>query len=276
MLKYCLISKDFSQGVVIVNDLKLLQSKWFNSGIEPGDTLLLHSNMTRTLLQSKRINRNIRPIDFLDCLLDLLGPNGTLLTPLYNFDFTKGIPFDFKHTKSQMGILTELARNHPKSIRSGHPIYSFSIIGAKQNHFLNLNNKSAYSIKSPFGILTELDGKIGVIDLEDQDSMTYYHHVEQMCNVDYRYHKNFTGLYTCDKGLTSSKTYSIFVRKIEDGVITSVNSMSELLWRNKLYKGDLPGENSGMRTIKAREMFSFVEDIILQGKARGTLYDVVH
>jgi len=248
---------------------------WFNSGIHPGDTLLLHSNITRTLLQVKKLNKNIGPRDLLDCILDLLGPKGTLMTPLFNFDFTKGNPFDTKHTKSQMGILSELARSHPKSIRTGHPVYSFSVIGAKQNYFLNLDNESAFSAESPFGILTKLDGKIGVIDLDDQDSMTYYHHVEQMCNVEYRYHKKFTGLYTSDEGLTSSKTYSIFVRKIENGVITTVNPMGKLLWRNRLYKGWLPGQYSGLRTIKVREMFSFVEDIILQGKARGTLFEIV-
>jgi aminoglycoside 3-N-acetyltransferase len=258
-----------------VIDLKFLQSKWFDSGIEPGDTLLLHSNITRTLLQCKRLDKEVRAIDILDCLLNLLGPNGTLITPLFNFDFTKGLPFDFNHTKSQMGILTEVARSYPRSIRTGHPVYSFSIIGAKQNHFINIDNTSAYSSESPFAILNELDGKIGVIDLQDQDSMTFYHHVEQICNVEYRYHKNFTGLYTCDKGLTSSKTYSIFVRKMEEGVVTSVNTMGELLWKNRLYKGYLPGENSGLRTINAREMYSFVEDTIKKGGARGTLFDVI-
>jgi aminoglycoside 3-N-acetyltransferase len=255
-------------------NLKSFQSQWFESGIEPGDTLLLHSNITRMLLHSRRIKESVSPTEILDCLLDLLGKNGTLITPQFNFNFTNGSSFDTRSTKSQMGILTELARIHPRSIRTGHPIYSFSIIGAKQNYFKNVDNFSAYSNKSPFGILTELDGKIGVIDLDDQDSMTFYHHVEEMNNVNYRYHKNFSGLYTDVKGFTSSKTYSVFVRKIEEGVITSVNPMGDLLWKNKLYKGNLPGNNSGLRTIKACELFSFVDDIIKKGMARGTLFEI--
>ncbi|TDA70079.1 MAG: hypothetical protein D9V47_03140 [Clostridia bacterium] len=61
----------------------------------------------------------------------------------------------------------------------GHPIYSFAVIGALSERFHGVDNFSGNGAGSPFGILCELDGKIAVLDLDDQNSMTFYHHIEQ-------------------------------------------------------------------------------------------------
>jgi hypothetical protein len=61
-------------------------------------------------------------------------------------------------------------------------------------------------IDSPFAILRQMRGKIAVLDLDDQTSMTFYHHVEKMHEVPSRYHKQFTGAYTDAAGLTTDRT----------------------------------------------------------------------
>ena len=61
-----------------------------------------------------------------------------------------------RNTKSQMGSLTEAARNHPNSVRTGHPIYSFCAIGKHASKFKMLDNVSGYGADSPFGILRNL------------------------------------------------------------------------------------------------------------------------
>ena len=43
-----------------------------------------------------------------------------------------------------------------------------------------MNNISAYYEESPFAFLARVEGKIASLDLEDQGSMTFYHHVEEM------------------------------------------------------------------------------------------------
>ncbi len=123
-------------------------------------------------------------------------------------------------------------------------------------------------------MLREMDGDIGVIDLPDQNSMTFYHHVEEMQNVPYRFHKNFTGTYTDHFGRTEKRTYKIFVRDMENGVVTRVNRMGELLWDRGLYKGERPGIGTGLRIIKARGIYNEVKSIIDAGKAKDFLYDV--
>jgi aminoglycoside 3-N-acetyltransferase len=102
--------------------------------------------------------------------------------------------------------------------------------------------------------------------------MTFYHHVEEMHNVPYRYHKTFTGDYTDADGVKGRRTYGLFVRDIERGVCTHVDPAGELLWENGLYSGDRPGEGTRLRVISARRMYELVSDIILSGRAEGLLY----
>lgn len=254
--------------------LEDLKRRWLGAGIAPGDTVLVHSNIKRTLVEFRRAGHSISPEDILQSFLDAVGAEGTLLLPLFNFDFTSGAPFDIRTTPSHMGALTEAGRLHKDAVRTGHPIYSFAAIGAKSGLFENVDNESGYSEESPFGILKNLDGKIAVLDLEDQHSMTFYHHVEEVKQVDYRYFKTFTADYTDRHGTTGKRPYRLYVRNLEQGVLTDVNPAGELLWEHGLYKGERPKAGSGLRTINSRELFDFVSDLIDQGKALGTLYSL--
>ncbi|MBS1250721.1 MAG: SPBc2 prophage-derived aminoglycoside N(3')-acetyltransferase-like protein YokD [Chloroflexi bacterium] len=245
-----------------------LSENWAKCGVEAGDTLLIHTSLRRTLS-----NYDTTPEIVLESFLDVLGEEGTLLLPLFNFEFTKGVPFDIRTTPSQMGALTEAGRLHPGAVRSGHPIYSFAAIGAKAYRF-NVDNFSGYGSESPFTILCELDGKIGIIDLMDQNSMTFYHHIEELHDVPYRYHKEFTGNYTDAQGETTERTYSLFVRDIQKGVLTDVNPMGEVLWEKGLYTGDRPKEATGFRVISANEMFEEVSKVIKDGRAEELLYSI--
>ena len=100
-----------------------LKDRWLRSGIELGDTVLVHSSIKRTLIESRRAGLSISPTEILDSFLDAIGPTGTLLLPLFNFDFTNGVDFDIRNSPSQMGALTEAGRLHKDAVRTGHPIY---------------------------------------------------------------------------------------------------------------------------------------------------------
>jgi aminoglycoside 3-N-acetyltransferase len=252
--------------------LNRLSERWNHSGIERGDIVLLHSDIRRMLfdLKSDGLKLDIKLI--IDSFIDCIGPNGTLIMPLFNFGFANGETFDINSTPSKMGILTEFFRKNFKIIRTGHPIYSFGVIGKEYQSFLNLDNYSGYANDSPFGLLKRLNGKIAILDLEDQNSMTFYHHVEEINNVDYRYFKKFSGNYIDKKFNNKKKTYCLFVRNLELGIKTYVNPAGELLWKEGLYKGDKPFINSGLRTIKCNELFDFISQIIKSGNAENILY----
>lgn len=253
---------------------ELLANEWREAGVQDGDALLVHSNIKRTLRRYMKLRMKITPQDILESFLEAVGMSGTLLLPLFNFDFANGVPFDIRSTPSQMGVLTESGRLHHLAVRTGHPIYSFAAIGHNADKFRGINNFSGYGSDSPFALLREMGGKIVVLDLPDQNSVTFYHHVEEMHEVNYRYHKTFTGEYTDTSGNTESRTYGLFVRNIERGVLTHVNPAGELMWQKGLYSGFKPNEGCGLRTIPAQKMYEFVSDIIVSGKAKNILYHI--
>ncbi len=242
------------------------------SGVQAGDCLLLHTSLKRTLKTDVSRSANLGPKDVLTSFLDVLGPEGTLVVPLFNFDFCDGVPFDYRTTPSRMGEFTECARRHEKAVRTGHPVYSFAVLGHRADDFVNIDNQSGYGSDSPFAKVLQLQGKIGILDLEENDSMTFYHFVEEMCGVEYRYLKSFTSDYTDQFGVTSRRTYMINVRDIERGVETAVNPAGEILWEVGAYSGDRPGVGSGLRVVDASAVFDITSEIITSGRAEGMLY----
>lgn len=254
--------------------IQTLSRLWQNCGISSGDMVLLHSSAKRILRSLKEMGVPVDPDIVIDSFLDAIGETGTLLTPLFNFDFTSTHQFDIRTTPSHMGILTEYARKRVGVVRTGHPIYSFAVLGAKKNLFKNVNNISGYGTDSPFGILHKENGKIAILDLPDQHSMTFYHYIEEQNQVPYRYFKQFSGDYIDCSGVTEHRNYSLFVRNLEQGVITYVNPMGDRLWEKGLYTGCRPNEGCGLRTVNSAQLFNEVTAVIKQGIAKGLLYDI--
>jgi len=219
-------------------------------GVEPGDTLLVHSSY-----------KAFGPVEggpqtVVNALEAALGPEGTLIMPTFNFDFNKGQPWDVRSTPSQMGVLTELVRKHPRSKRVFHPIYSFAILGRHAEMLGSLRYKSSYERDSVFGKLRDLDAKIMVIGLSYTNSMTFFHHIEQMEGVDYRFLKQFTGQVTDWDGSTRTDTFEMLVRDIDKGVITEVDPMGELMEKEGVIKVGKIGE-AAVKLMKANEVYAF-------------------
>lgn len=251
-----------------------LSEEWRKSGVKNGDMLLLHSSTGRTLRKLNKLGFTLDIQTILDSFLEAVGASGTLLLPLFNFDFASGVPFDIRSTPSHMGALTEAGRTRAGAVRTGHPMYSFAVLGQERERFRGLDNFSGYGADSPFAILHQAGGKIAALDLPDQSSMTFYHYVEESMSVDYRFHKQFSGLYTDFDGNAVNRTYGLFVRKLDQGVVTHVDPMGEVLWTRGLYSGDRPGSGSGLRVIDCSKLYDAVASVISQGKARGLLYEI--
>lgn len=247
---------------------------WRDCGIEPGDSLLLHSDSLRWSVMRRRAGQPWSPEALLDSLLEAVGPEGTLLLPLFNFDFAAGRPFDIRSTPSHMGALTEAARRHPGAVRTGHPIYSFAALGARAGTLRGLDNFSGYGADSPFAVLRDWDGKVAALDISDQACMTYHHHVEEMCEAPWRYHKVFEGDYTDADGQTRRRRYGLYVRDLSARVETWVEPMGERLWAQGLWQGCRPGQGAGLRWVRARALFDEVAGVIRRGEARNLLYRI--
>lgn len=243
-------------------------------GVAEGDLLLIHSSVKRIMRAFCATNPLIELGDLLNMFLDLVGDLGTLLFPLFSFGFCRGEEFSYLSTPSEMGALTEAARNDSRFLRTQHPIYSFAVSGLHSADFARLNNVSALADDGPFGLLRRLNGKVLILDLEDQNSMTMYHHVEEVVGVDYRYLKSFAAPYRDASDKVEQRTYELFVRNEQKGVQTDVNRAGELLWQRGLYRGHRPLNSFGTRVIACRDFFSVVKEIIEQGLAKNYLYSI--
>lgn len=228
--------------------------------LERGDTVLVHSSLTRLL----HAYRGMTPLDVLEGLLDAVGERGTLVLPLFNFDFCHGVPFDECTTKSDMGALTEAGRTYNGATLSRNPIYRFAAIGHYQ-HLFDVDNYESLGAASPFYTLRKLDAKIAVIDLPDQQSMTLIHHVEEMLRAPNRFSKLFTAPYTDRNGETTTRTYECRVRY--ENVETCVTPMERILWNQGVYVMD-----EFMRVGRARRIYDEVAKVIVEGRSEGILW----
>jgi aminoglycoside 3-N-acetyltransferase len=104
-----------------------LKEQLLQLGLREGMDVLVHSSL-------RRIGKVDGGADaVLDVLLEILGPDGTLILPTHTWaTVTRHQPvFHVLHSPSCVGILTEVFRKRPGVIRSLHPTHSVGAIGAR-------------------------------------------------------------------------------------------------------------------------------------------------
>lgn len=251
-----------------------LSNAWHDAGVEIGETLLVHSSSVRLMYACKTKNRAFCPEDIINSFLSALGPDGTLLIPLFNFSVINERVFDIRNTPSAMGAITEAARKHPAALRTEHPFLSFAVIGRHAEKFAALRDYTGIGPASPFALLHQMGGRVGALDLEDNKCMSFYHHVEQALNVPYRFIKDVDVAYTDVTGTSSTRSFGYYARDWDNNIITDVTRAGEELWRIGLYKGERPGIGYGLRTVRATDIYNFTENVIQSEQAEGMLYTI--
>tara|TARA_A100001015_G_scaffold314299_1_gene423439 strand:+ start:4163 stop:4948 length:786 start_codon:yes stop_codon:yes gene_type:complete len=249
-----------------------------SGGLKKNDKVLLHSNIKPLYKYLKKLNYKFEIEDIVDCIIEYFNSNGTIIIPAFNFDFCQGTLYDSKNTVSQMGALSEVFRKKAKNNRSWHPVYSFSIHGNIPDDYLNFINYDAFGRKSMFHWLDENNGKIAILDLPDQNSMTFYHYAEQTFKAKWRYHKTFRADYINFEGKkTKNLETTIFVRKIEKDfrILTDVSGMQKRLEEKELYKSKIKNSITGLRSINVKDVMNEVELVIKGNIAEGILYKKV-
>jgi aminoglycoside 3-N-acetyltransferase len=157
----------------------------------------------------------------IDVMRELVGARGTVLFPAFNFQsWTETHYFDVLETPSKMGMITELARLRPDAKRTPHPIYSFSVWGARADEFAAAEDVEAYGPNSAFAVFHKSNGTIVSIGLDFNSTFSMHHYIEYNVGCDYRRVKEFSGLYVGYDRTPRIKTYSMFVRN-DDHVKTS-------------------------------------------------------
>jgi aminoglycoside 3-N-acetyltransferase len=156
-------------------------------GIEKGDSLLVHSSL------SKMGYLENGPDTLIDALLEVIGSTGNLLMPsspnaLLQLDYIKNNQlFDVQNSPSKLGAITEVFRKRKGVLRSlnvTEPVCAFGpdALYLTEEHFDEL---TPYTKKSPFYRLTEKNGKILYIGVTLANAGTSLHLLEDA--VDFKY-----------------------------------------------------------------------------------------
>jgi aminoglycoside 3-N-acetyltransferase len=224
-------------------------------GLTNGDVVLVHSSF-KSLGEVKG-----GPQKVVDALVSVVGEKGTVIFPNFNFDFSRyGTTWNIKDTPSHMGIISEFARKDPRSLKVFHPIYSFSIIGKHAEKLVKNKYKGGYSKESVFNKLRILDGKIIHIDTIYKGS-TFFHHVEEMVQVDYKFFKEFTGFVIDKNEKKINDTFELYVRDLDRGIVTDVTKISKILEKKEIMKNGEIGDAT-VWYMKAEDVFQCTEDAI--------------
>lgn len=202
--------------------------------IEINDTLLITGDTMKLLRKLKKNNKEFNFNIFIDKLMEKLGENGTLIIQTFNWDFCQGKIYDIVNSKSQTGSIGNTALKRDDFIRTKHPIYSFAVTGKYKYELASLNNKGAFDINSPFHFMYEKKAKMIIIDMPLQNSFTFVHYVEEMEQVEYRYNKIFTSTYINENGIANIKNYEMYVRDIENNVLTYIEPLEDLFIKNNV------------------------------------------
>lgn len=200
--------------------IKDLEKTFKSLGIKSEDTIYIASDITvfvKSFLNETKSKHN--DIDrflnmFIDTIMNIIGDQGTLLVPVFSWDFCKGKEFIYEKTQGNSGSLGNwILEKRNDFRRTFHPIYSFMVKGKDSDYLLSLNNKDSWGIDSPFFYLHKSQAKMLMINVDSGQCNTFEHYVEEMINVPYRYTKDFISLYQIN-GKSERRIYSMYVRDL--------------------------------------------------------------
>ena len=151
-----------------------------NAGIQSGDTILVHSSLSKIGYVDGGANTIVQ------VLMDYIGENGNILMPsspnpkLQLHFLRENSIIDLDTIPSAMGTITEIFRNTPNVKRSIHPTEPVCAWGKDASYFTqgHLNELTPYTQNSPFFRITEKKGKILYIGVSLDNAGTSLHLLE--------------------------------------------------------------------------------------------------
>jgi len=146
-------------------------------GVKPGDTLLVHSSLSRLGFVEGGVDAVVM------ALKEAVGVDGTLGAPTFwTVDpnaVEEGTLFDAVHGKSQMGIISDRIRQLPGAARSLHPTHSATFVGPCARDLTAEHHKDDTPIgpHSPYRKLAAMKGKILLLGVT-LEYLTSFHTIE--------------------------------------------------------------------------------------------------
>ncbi len=207
------------------NDLK---TAFRNVGIDSGDTLLVHSSLSKIGYVEDG------PKTVVNALLEILGEQGNLLMPTspnagYQLEYIKDLEqFDVKNAPSKLGAISEYFRKLSGVIRSTSPTEPVSAYGPDAEWLTSghLGEITPYTENSPFRRIMEKNGKILYLGVSLDNAGTNLHTLEDA--VDFPYPVYFNEAFDVKIKNSDGETHSQKV-KVHNPAWSAKRKCDELL-----------------------------------------------
>ncbi|MGE4557705.1 MAG: DUF4910 domain-containing protein [Desulfovibrionaceae bacterium] len=156
-----------------------------------------------------------------EAMLDVIGPEGSFLSPTYSYSFCRREVFDPVSSPSRIGPFGNQLLNQPGVRRSQDPIFSVAGVGpAVESLFSGLPNE-CFGPGCLYERLEHAGAKICQIGL-GMEFLTGLHYLENAANAPHRYNKLFSGS-ICEGGRERKERWIYFVRVLGEYSYPSFN-----------------------------------------------------
>ncbi len=161
-------------------------------GVSAGDTVFLSARMyTVGRLDAVRNSQEFCRA-YLDAVFEVIGKSGTLVVPTYTRQVgLYGVPYIHETTPTTSGMLNEFIRLQKGAVRSFHPIFSLTAIGAQADAICGKVGTSGFGAGSAYDHLFKNGGIALCLGFEYEDGhiTTGAHYVATTYGVPYYYNK---------------------------------------------------------------------------------------
>lgn len=223
-------------------------------GVSEGD----HISLALALSKVGRVAGG--PESFIDAVLDVLGPEGTLMMNTYThfFHVTQREaleaypPFDYRSTSCWTGLVPDTLRKHPGALRSRHPVNSITAVG-KMAMYLTEGHDHASRPYLPYSRLAEIGGISLFIGLEDR-MVALRHEAQYLANL-----TNVVPLEVCINYLGDDEEIRLFKAKDVFACSVSLQRLTPYLRNHGILKEGYIGNAPSILVYTKRALDDMAE-----------------
>ena len=154
----------------------------------------------------------IRPAELVDrligAILEVIGPDRTLLMPTYSYQFAGEHIYDISRSQPFTGAVADRFRLWPGSERTRQPMNSYAVFGPRKDEVLKRPCTTSWGSDSVMGWFDEVNARHVMLGVPWHLSCSYCHRAEEVVGVPYRYHKRFNGVLQ-DNGETLGECHEV-------------------------------------------------------------------
>lgn len=160
-------------------------------GVKAGDQVFSHSNVALFGVPECALKPQAIYQMWKRAFMTVLGPEGTLVMPVFSYTFCRKKVYDPLTTPGDCGILSEMMRQDPEVIRSEDANFSVAAFGKNAKYFTENPPEYSFGKNCFFERFYLKKGKF--VNLNVHPASTFIHYVECANDVPYRWRKPFPG-----------------------------------------------------------------------------------